>query len=89
MRHQPLFIPCPERHKLAIQIAIGVDKNRLLQSVQRILKIGTHRGTFMGIPATGKSVVMTGMTMVRIVDGRLLESWVKNDVMGLLATLKG
>jgi steroid delta-isomerase-like uncharacterized protein len=50
---------------------------------------GTHRGTFMGIAATGKSVTMTGMTMVRIVDGRLVESWVKNDVMGLLATLRG
>jgi predicted ester cyclase len=49
---------------------------------------GTHRGEFFGIPATGKSVTMAGLTMVRIVNGRLVESWVKNDVMGLMKELE-
>jgi steroid delta-isomerase-like uncharacterized protein len=48
---------------------------------------GTHRGVIFGIPATGKAVTMTGLTMVRIADGRLVESWVKNDVMGLMSQL--
>lgn len=38
-------------------------------------------------PGTGKAVTMTGLTMVRIADGRLVESWVKNDVMGLMSQL--
>ena len=45
---------------------------------------GTHKGTLFGIPGTGKVVTMTGLTMVTIIDGRLVESWVKNDVMGLM-----
>jgi steroid delta-isomerase-like uncharacterized protein len=48
---------------------------------------GTHRGVFLGFPGTGKAVTMTGLTMVRIVDGSLVESWVKNDVMGLMRQL--
>lgn len=35
------------------------------------------------------AVSMAGMTMVRITDGRLVESWVKNDVMGLIEQLGG
>jgi hypothetical protein len=31
---------------------------------------------------------MTGLTMVTIKDGRVAESWVKNDVMGLLKQLE-
>lgn len=30
---------------------------------------------------------MTGLTVVRIVEGRIVESWVKNDVMGLMNQL--
>lgn len=48
---------------------------------------GTHRGTIFGIPATGKTVTMTGLTMVRIADGQITDSWVKNDVVGLLKQL--
>jgi steroid delta-isomerase-like uncharacterized protein len=48
---------------------------------------GTHRGDIFGIPATGKAVTMTGLTMVRMADSRLVESWVKNDVMGLMSQL--
>jgi steroid delta-isomerase-like uncharacterized protein len=48
---------------------------------------GTHRGPMFGLPPTGKPVTMTGLTMVRIVDGRLVESWVKNDVTGLMRQL--
>ena len=38
---------------------------------------GTHSGTFMGIPPTGKKVVMPGITIARIVDGKIKESWIK------------
>ena len=50
---------------------------------------GTHKGTFFGIPGTGKAVTMSGLTMVRIVDGRIIESWVKNDVGSLMRQIGG
>lgn len=45
---------------------------------------GAHRGTIFGIPATGKYVTVSALIMVRISKGRIYESWVKNDVMGLM-----
>jgi predicted ester cyclase len=50
---------------------------------------GTHQGPIFGIPPTGKPVEMTGLTMVTISNGCLIESWVKNDVMGLMKQLGG
>jgi steroid delta-isomerase-like uncharacterized protein len=54
----------------------------------RVTTRGTHKGTLFEIAPTGKAVTMTGLTMVTIKDGRVAESWVKNDVMGLLKQLE-
>jgi len=48
---------------------------------------GTHHGTIFGIPPTGNTVAMPGLTLVRIVAGRVAESWVKNDVQALMSQL--
>jgi steroid delta-isomerase-like uncharacterized protein len=37
--------------------------------------IGAQDGVFLDIPATGKLVDITGMTWVRIEDGRIVEQW--------------
>jgi len=48
---------------------------------------GTQRGDFLGVPATGRPVSISSLTMVRIVDGRLVESRVKNDTAELMRQL--
>jgi steroid delta-isomerase-like uncharacterized protein len=48
---------------------------------------GTHQGELMGIPATGKSISITGMGMDRVVDGKIVESWGNWDAMGMMAQL--
>ena len=48
---------------------------------------GTHKGEFGKIPATGKQVMFTGMTISRIVDGKTVESWWSDDDLGLLQQL--
>ena len=45
---------------------------------------GTHKGSFMGIPATGKKVTWTGITIYRIVDGRVVEERGEEDFVGFL-----
>lgn len=43
---------------------------------------GTHKGSLMGIPATGKRVTWTGITIYRIVDGRVVEEQGEEDFVG-------
>jgi steroid delta-isomerase-like uncharacterized protein len=48
---------------------------------------GTHQAELFGIPATGKQSTVTGMTIDRIVEGRIVESWTNWDTLGLLQQL--
>lgn len=43
---------------------------------------GTHRGEFLGIPPTGKSLTMNGIDTYRIEDGKMAEHW---NVVDMLA----
>ncbi len=47
----------------------------------------THKGTFMGIPPTGKQIVARGVEINRIKDGKITETWDFMDYMGLMAQL--
>jgi predicted ester cyclase len=48
---------------------------------------GTHRGVFLGVEPTGRVMTYTGMDLNRIADGRIVESWVQYDALGLLEQL--
>jgi predicted ester cyclase len=41
----------------------------------------------MGIPPTGKQVTVTGIVIHRIANGRLVETWVNADSLGMLQQL--
>ena len=45
---------------------------------------GTHRGTFFGVPATGKCIVANSMAFYRISDGQFIEEHGLPDMMGLM-----
>jgi predicted ester cyclase len=47
----------------------------------------THTGSFMGHPATGKVVRVTGMDIMRYRDGQVVELWSQFDDLGLLQQL--
>ncbi len=48
---------------------------------------GTHRGPFMGIPPTGKTVRIDLIDIVRVEDGRIAEHWNVVDQLGLMRQL--
>jgi steroid delta-isomerase-like uncharacterized protein len=48
---------------------------------------GTHQGEFVGIPATGKQVMTTGIDIFRIANGKIVEVWQNSDQLGLLQQL--
>lgn len=45
---------------------------------------GTHQGSLLGIPATGKKVRWTGITIYQIVDGKVMEEKGEEDFLGFL-----
>jgi steroid delta-isomerase-like uncharacterized protein len=55
--------------------------------VARTTMRGTQRGEFFGIPATGRSVEMQGVHVLRIQDGQIIEHWGNNDDLGLMRQL--
>jgi steroid delta-isomerase-like uncharacterized protein len=48
---------------------------------------GVHSGPFNGIPATGRPVRLTGISIDRIAGGKIVESWEVTDDAGLLRQL--
>ena len=48
---------------------------------------GTHRGEFMGIPATGRSVTVEAWTLDRYRDAQVAESRIIMDIAGMLTQL--
>jgi steroid delta-isomerase-like uncharacterized protein len=48
---------------------------------------GTHRGTFMGAEPTNKELSWTGITIDRISEGKIVESWTNWDMMGMMEQL--
>ena len=47
----------------------------------------THQGTFMDVPATGRSVTVSGASFLRFEDEKLAEEWVIWDPRELLSAL--
>jgi steroid delta-isomerase-like uncharacterized protein len=45
---------------------------------------GTHLGPFMGVPPTGKAIVVVVMDVFRIDDGKIVEHWGVSDMLGLM-----
>lgn len=55
--------------------------------VTRWTATATHQGEFMGIAPTGKRVTITGINIVRIESGKIVEEWQQWDSLGLMQQL--
>jgi steroid delta-isomerase-like uncharacterized protein len=48
---------------------------------------GTHQGTYLGVPATGKKMEQTGINITQIADGKIVAEWSRADDVGILRQL--
>lgn len=48
---------------------------------------GTNDGELMGMPPTGKSVAISGITIARIASSKIAETWVCWDTLGMMQQL--
>jgi steroid delta-isomerase-like uncharacterized protein len=55
--------------------------------VTRWTGTGTHKGELMGVAPTGKGTTVTGVTIDKIKDGKIVESWNNWDTLGLMRQL--
>jgi steroid delta-isomerase-like uncharacterized protein len=80
--YSTLYSALPDlRHTIEDQIAEGDSV------VTRWTARGTHRGEMFGRTATGMEIAFTGINIYRIADGKLAESHINWDLMGVARQL--
>jgi steroid delta-isomerase-like uncharacterized protein len=72
----------PDMHWVAEEMVAEGDT-----VVTRFRWTGTHRGEFLGVPATGKSVVVKGVVMDQLADGKMSKSRILMDSLGMMQQL--
>ncbi len=55
--------------------------------VEHFTASGTHRGEVMGVAPTGNTVVLKGINIFRVTEGRIVERWGRLDDLGFLSQL--
>ena len=55
--------------------------------VTRWTATGTHKGDLPGLPRTGRKVSVDGISMVRLRDEKIVESWNVWDALGMMRQL--
>ena len=76
------FSAFPDHHTSVDDIIAEGDK-----VVTRWTTRGTHQGHFLGIAPTNRRVAFSGITIDRIVDEKIVETWTNYDLAGLLQQL--
>ena len=57
--------------------------------VTRMTWTGIHRGAFMGLPAYGRRVSWTAISIIRLSGGKIAQALVNEDTLGLLHQIGG
>lgn len=57
------------------------------KTVARVSLRAVHSGDGLGVPATGRPIVSTGIVITRWKDGRIIEAWNEFDAAGLMRQL--
>jgi len=79
---QAYFTAFPDLH---------ITTDDLIAEGDKVVKVWTanctNKGEFMGIPATGKRIVVKGIEVFRIVDEKITEIWASMDTLGMMQQL--
>jgi steroid delta-isomerase-like uncharacterized protein len=78
----PYFAAFPDMHLINEEEIAEGDKVMFRQTVT-----GTHQGSLLGIPPTGKKFAIQEMVVNRFAAGKLVESWALADLFGMMQQL--
>ena len=80
--HQKTLTGMPDYHTAIEDLIAEGDK-----VAARVRITGTHTGDFYGILPTGRHIDLTGMYIVRIADGKIVEHWGEENGVTVLRQL--
>lgn len=80
--HHLMLAGFPDYHTAIDELIAEGDK-----VAARITMSGTHTGSFMGVPPTGRFISFTGIYIARIANGKIVEHWGEEDGVSLLQQL--
>ena len=72
---QSFYVAFPDLRQETYDSILTADK-----FVLRVAYFGTHKGEFMGVPATGQSIVMPGIGIFRFKGTKAVENWAQYDI---------
>jgi steroid delta-isomerase-like uncharacterized protein len=72
----------PDLHWTIVDIIAEKDKVVACWTIS-----GTHRGDYMGVPATNKKVSVDGITVHHIANGKIMDSYSNWDALGMMRQL--
>ena len=79
---QAYFTAFPDLHITTDDLVAEGDKVTKVWTAN-----STHKGELMGIPATGNQIVVKGIEVFRIADGKIAEVWASMDNLGMMQQL--
>jgi predicted ester cyclase len=68
-----------------IDLVAAIEEDDLVSF--RLDGVGTHRGPFLGVEPTGRTVRIRGIHHVRFRDGRIVEHWQGPDILAMLVDM--
>jgi steroid delta-isomerase-like uncharacterized protein len=77
-----LLTAFPDMHWVVEEMVAEGDK-----VVTRFTWTGTHHGVFLGLPATGRSVVVKGVVIDELAGGKMSRSRILMDSLGMMQQL--
>jgi predicted ester cyclase len=93
----PGLPPGQEGSRRAFELSLGVFSNyhheihHMIAEgdlvVTHLTGFGRHTGELLGMPASGKEIQMTGISIHRVANGKLVEHWAQFDAFGMFVQM--
>ena len=75
---QSFYVAFPDMRQEIKDTVLAADK-----FVLRVMYYGTHKGDFMGVPGTGRSISLSGTGVFRLEGNQVVENWADLDIFGV------
>jgi len=73
-----------EQHKMAFPDLTIINEDVIAKGDKVITRYtfrGTHTGDIEGIPATGNKIELSGIEIIQVYQGKIVESWEENNLL--------